>query len=164
MPRSENCHLIATPIPLCSRISAYPAHSRFYNFASVAFKQRDELFILVGWNFEMVESVGSVPERGLPFGGGDAEPGMRRLHVAARLNARPTGKFARLADKQLAPAPDGIEAPTTSKAREYGVCAHAAEKFIDDCSNGVVAAKSFIRGFPRFRRRSLHRMAPFQSR
>src|SRR5574340_997646 len=98
----------------------------------------------------MVESSGRVPDAALPLGRRYAKAAVRRLHVAARIDAWAARELAHLADNKLSPAPGGIGAAAASKAGKHGISPHPFEKLIDDCCNSIVAAQASVKWLPWF--------------
>ena len=143
------------------RIGGGPSISSFDDISAVTFEQRYEFRFLICRALEVIKGVGSVPEAGFPFRGGDPESAVRRFHVPSHVNARASSKLAHLADQKLSPAPCGIKAAAASKTGKHGISPETAEELINNCRNGIVAAKPFVKCFPGFQWCCLHQIAPF---
>ena len=82
--------------------------------------------------------------RGVPVGIGDAQSLVRRLHVAADVDAGAAGGGAELIDHQLTDAAQVFLAGPDEETAEAGIGGETAEEIVGDGGEGVVAAQTLV--------------------
>jgi hypothetical protein len=81
---------------------------------------------------------------------------MRTFHIASEVDARPTGKRAKLLHGQLLHTRFRVEASSRAESRKAGVLFNALKQVSDYSGDRVISAQPFVKRLAMFRGFSLH--------
>lgn len=114
-----------------------------HNIRSVPFKQFEELPLFTLADPLLLQCIAGVSETGFPFVFRNAESGVRRLHVAADIDARTSCQRAHLVHQQLPRAIPGIGA-ASCEAGKLRILPHTGQHLVDDCGNNVISPEPLV--------------------
>ena len=99
-----------------------------------------------GRHCEFLQCGCGMPHKDLPITGADIQAFVGSLHVAARIEDRPSGGLTHVVDDQLAVPSKTVLTVAFPKHAELWIIEQPCQEFIRDRCNGIIAAKAFIQG------------------